>query len=107
LREIADRPSESEFQGITPQEFQHFFCPYVKINPWVTILASALFPATVFIFSQREVPQHQMAYFKLTRNPLIGIFTPVKSIFFSFSLAAVVVVLALDEIEDGETGFGV
>jgi len=51
--------------------------------------------------------QHQVAYFQLTHNPLPDIFTPVKSNFLSFSLAAMGVVPALDEIEDGEAGFGV
>jgi hypothetical protein len=59
------------------------------------------------VATHKGYPQHQVAYFQLTNNPLPDIFTPVKSNFLSFSLAAMGVAPALDETEDGEAGFGV
>jgi transposase InsO family protein len=59
------------------------------------------------VATHKGYPQHQVAYFQLTNNPLPDIFTLVKSNFLSFSLAAMGVAPALDEIEDGEAGFGV
>ena len=53
-------------------------------------------------------PQHQVAYFQLTHNPLSDIFTPRKKQLFILSpLAVVGFVPALDEIEDDEADFGV